>query len=618
MKKLNFQLSPWNWIPLSKVLTSIFILASISLTSCGDSSSNFPIQIQVNKEQVVMGRTIQVEAALDNIKAEDRMILLPFVNGRRWGSHEFADQNGKASFIIPLPHPGPALIQVIAIPATTETWLGLEENNPLLKAGTYMPEAKLKSNTSIIEVHSRKVPRKTSGNTLFGMQWESWFIPGFSWLTSQGVPLTGIYDSTDPDVYRQQILWFMDMGVDFIIPDWSNHLWNKKHWSERDVRADGILHTTQLFLEALADMRDEGLDVPKVAIMPGLTNGPPTTMEALNEQLEWIYQDYVRNPRFKNLWQIYEGKPLIIILDTGVLAHKEGTTESAFRIPFFKATLTSGGHFNEESIDALRKVQGPVDDTHFTVRWMSSQNQTTRHHELGYWSWMDGSLEPTVTLNHGKPEAITVTPAFFAEYGWTAPEAFGRRGGWTYLESFKTALKHRPSVVMLHQWNEYHGQKKGGGRGPNNDLYLDTYSVEFSDDLEPISPTAPGYRGVEPYGFYYLNLTRALMDIYRDDADDVTLLALHVADSTGSDLKLEWTTIGVQPESFTVELDNNPILENSSDLSITIPKSDLSPGEHTVSVIANGVGTRYELSKMQYDVVSDELMPVLVEKKIHK
>ena len=46
-------------------------------------------------------------------------------------------------------------------------------------------------------------------------------------------------------------------------------------------------------LEELAKMRDEGIDVPKVVIMPGVSNGPPATMEALNEELYWIYQNYI-------------------------------------------------------------------------------------------------------------------------------------------------------------------------------------------------------------------------------------------------------------------------------------------------------------------------------------
>ena len=73
--------------------------------------------------------------------------------------------------------------------------------------------------------------------------------------------------------------------------------------------------------------------------------------------------------------------------------------------------------WSAEEIDRFRKQQVPVDDSRFTIRWMSSQNQTTRHHEKGYWSWMDGSLKPMVTYKDGVAESIVVTPAFFAEYG---------------------------------------------------------------------------------------------------------------------------------------------------------------------------------------------------------
>jgi len=90
-----------------------------------------------------------------------------------------------------------------------------------------------------------------------------------------------------------------------------------------------------LFLETLADMKTEGLPVPKVALFPGLSNGKPATMQALNEELAWIYHTYVRNPRFEGLWQEFDGKPLMVILDTGAVGDKRGTAESAFRIPFF-------------------------------------------------------------------------------------------------------------------------------------------------------------------------------------------------------------------------------------------------------------------------------------------
>ncbi|MEN8202314.1 MAG: hypothetical protein ABFS28_06940 [Bacteroidota bacterium] len=596
-----------------RILSMSLFISALAFVSCRQKNTDHPVQIQISDMEMEMGRSVRVDASLDLDEMNGRMVLLPFLNGKRWGSHEFADANGKSSFLLPLPNPGPAMIQVVVLPSDRDDWMGLDDYT-LLQAGTFMPEYGMRSNILTVQVRQRKLAVRTEEETLFGMQWEPWFVPGRKWTTAQAIPVMGLYESTNPDVTRQHILWFMDMGVDFIIPDWSNHIWGCKHWDERSAGSDQILHCTQMFLEVLADMRDEGLPVPRVALMPGLTNGPPSTMQALNEQLEWIYQDYIRNPRFKDLWQIFEGKPLIIILDTGVLAHKEGRTESSFRIPFFKQTLA----WSAEEIDRFRQQQEPVDDTHFTVRWMSSQNQTTRHHELGYWSWMDGSLASMVTFREGVAEATTVTPAFFAENGWKAPEAFGRRGGWTYLESFKTALEHRPRIVMLHQFNEYTGQTEGHGYGPDNSIYVDSYSNELSDDLEPVSLTAPGFRGDQGgWGFYYVNLTRALVDIYRGKANDVTLMAVHIADSTETNLSLEWTTLGVEPDSYTVILDGTVVVAETDALEYHIPVQDLDSGKHTVSVTANGVGTRYNISYTEFDQVLDEPVPVVVRKTFY-
>jgi hypothetical protein len=171
---------------------------------------------------------------------------------------------------------------------------------------------------------------------------------------------------------------------------------------------------------------------------------------------------------------------------------------------------------------------------------------------------------------------------------------------------------------MLHQFNEYTGQAEGHGYGPDKNIYVDSYSNELSDDLEPVSLTAPGFRGDQGgWGFYYLNLTRALMDIYRGEADDVTLLAVHVADSTGAELKLEWSTIGVEPDSYSIALDGTPVKEEINELSISIPLTDISPGKHTVAVTANGVRSRYELSFTEFDVPRDDLLPVVVEKTFY-
>ena len=698
------------------------------------------VAIRVDRNQLEMGRSIRLEATVtsEHGEAVPDCLLLPYVNRRRWGSHERTDRAGNATFLLPLPNPGMAHIRLAAMPehgrptaswiwaggpaqehqtvylaktfplsspaaharmrvavddhcvlylnghelgdaggwhkpaafgdleaklspgpntiaivakngtgpggllvrldvATEQgdlvvesdaTWAGWGEcpadwprpamdsgESPaliarvgggvwantvegwpslapqeLLMASRFMahplPDDMAMSNTVTVEVVRRGFPARAEPDSLIGVQWEPWFTPSNAyWQTAQAVPVVGFYDSYDPDVRRQHVLWFVDLGIDFIMPDWSNHIWGRQHWNERPRSTNEIIHATGLMLETLAAMKAEGIPVPKMVLMPGLSNGPPTTMVAINEQLDWVYHTWVQNPRFDGLWQDFDGKPLIVILDTAITALREET---------------------------------PVDDTHFTVRWMSTQLQRTKHEEYGYWSWMDGCLYPIVTYRDSKPEVVTPTPAYFGHGGWTYPEARGRRGGTTYIESFKPALKHRPRVVLLHQWNEFTGQSEGNGHGPNHDIYVDSYSVELSDDLEPVSMTAPGYRGDNGgWGFYYLNLTRALLDLYRGHAPGDTILAVagpfRGATVTDDKLPVEWAVTGVPPEGYRVLLDDRPVAEHIDGTAHTVDLTGVVDGPHVLSVEAEGTTTRYPLSFTKMDVPLDQPVPTRVD-----
>ena len=594
---------------LLKIVISGLFLFCFACT--GNTLQNNSITIKVDKDTVPMGRSIILTAHL-NLKSGDLAkdyLLLPYVNQRRWGAHERPDSSCNATFLLPLPNRGKIEIQVIAVKAESNNWMG-STNRDLLIVGNFMPDTCLHSNELRVIVKKRTMPAASDDGHLFCVQWEPWFIPGpGSWTSAEAVPIVGFYDSYNEDVIRQHVLWFMDLGVDFIMPDWSNHIWGKKHWNEIGNGARAIVHATTCFLEVLAKMRDEGIDVPKVAIMPGISNGPPATMIALNEQLDWIYQNYVLNPRFKDLFQDYDGKPLMIILDTGALGSKKGTAKSAFRVPFFEQTLA----MKEQELDAFRKAQGPIDDSHFTTRYMSSQNQITRHHELGHWSWMDGQLEPMVTYFNGKPEAITVTPAFFEPLGWTAAKSYGRRGGTTYLESFKYALKSNPRVIFLHQFNEFAGQAEGHGLGKNHDIYLDEYSIELSDDFEPVSLTASGSRDrTGGWGFYYLNMTRALMDIFHNNDKNSTLLAASITEVSDKSIKLNWSVAGEMPKSFTVAIGDKVFFKEISGMTCEIPVQGLSKGIQTITITANDVHTHYALLKTEFDEIAEEPLPVIV------
>ncbi len=574
------------------------------------------IEISIHSNEIKMGQSVLVEAKFTPPSGReiDEYILLPFLDRKRWGSHEFPDSFGLAKFFIPLPNIGYADIEVIAVERTSSGWRGLDDI-ALLRTGARMPYSDIISNKANVKVIWRDFHDRKPNKSVFAMQWEPWFIPGWPWNRAPAVPLFGFYDCTNQNVLRQQILWMIDMGINSIVVDWSNHIWGAEHWTDRGEGADQIIHVTQIFLEVLADMRDEGLPVPLVSLMPGLSNGPPGTMKALNEQLEWIYQDYIRNPRFRDLWQIWDGKPLVIILDTGIMGTREGRTESAFRVPFFKQTLTWNGA-TEASLDKMRQEQPLIDDSRFTVRWMSSQNQLTRHHEFGYWSWMDGSLKPITTYRDGKAEAITVCTALFPELGWLSEGAYGRRNGWTYLKSMQEAEKTKPAFIMLHQYNEYTGQSDGQGYGKNKEIYVDVYSVDLSDEIEPVSLTAPGYRGDNGgWGFFYQNLTKALTLIYNKVVLNATLLAVSSPRQAENELVFEWTTFGEKPKSFNLYIDDKLIKRKLTSETYRIKKEKLRKGKHIIKIQANGVSTPFELSKNKMDEILSAPIPVVVEEE---
>jgi hypothetical protein len=689
------------------------------------------VRIQVDTARVGMGRTVKLDATatFPDGRPAAGSLLLPSVDGKRWGAHEFADDRGRARFLLPLPRPGIAEIRVEALPpkekwiwaprmadnqriwiqrafdlagkpATAKLWVGIDDaaevfvngqsvgkfngwnaagpvpnvtgllksgrnvisveafngkvpagfllrleadtpSGPVVVAsgldwqchatrpaswpqetaqrgeavvaltalqeavytgsmgqwpnagrdrlltGTRVPEGANLSNSVAVQVDWRRLAVMPSDpEHLVGAQYCSLYAPhGFDWATAQAVPLVGFYRSWDPDVLRQHLIWLTESGVDFLLADWSNQLWDRQHWDDRTDAANEVVHTTTMLLEAEATMRDQGLPVPRVVIFVGLNNGPSTTMTAINEESTWIYHNYMRNPRFHDLFVEYLGKPLLLV-------------------------------FNGSGPGWLKDTkQVPVDDRHFTIRWMSSQHQLCHHNENGYWTWMDGSLRQPVTLLQGKPEVVTVSAAFFDSGGWTGPTAHGRRGGWTYVESFKGALKSRPRFLQLHQFQEFAGAPEG-----SQPFYGDSYSVELSDDIEPVSLTTPAYRGDGGWGFHFLNLTRALVDLYRQKTPATTVLAIARPDRgstlNGDRVPVQWTWAGKTPRSFTIALNGTPVARGLSGAEATIDLGPLKDGPVVLRLTAEGTEARYPMSFTDESLPQAAMAPAFAEVQV--
>jgi hypothetical protein len=469
-----------------------------------------------------------------------------------------------------------------------EDWPGLNDRSYDI-AGTPLPLNLTGLDLSApvsVEVYRRALVRPVGDpDRRVGIQFEPWFTPrNANWSSTPAVPLTGLYWSWNPDVTRQQMIWLIESGIDFLVVDWTNHLWDKARWDERGDHTNEIIHATTMLLECLATLRDEGNPVPTVVLYGGLNNGPATTVAAVNEEMAWIYNTYVRNPRFTGLFELYQDKPLF-------LAH-------------------SGGGPNWKDASGASRL----DESLFTVRYQSFMHEFNDHADHGFWSWMDATLTPVPTPFEGQPEALTVSSAFFGRTGWKGEGAFGRKGGWTLTESFKTALRHRPRFLQIHQFQEFAGQWEGGGYGPAKDMYVDSYSVELSDDIEPVSLTAHAYRGQGGWGFLYLNLLRALVDCYHQP--ETTVIALdqpgYGQQVSGATLPLRWTWVGKAPSGFELSINGKKQSLPAEAMETSVDLSALPAGPIEIVLTALDTQARYALSHTEASLPSEKLLPATV------
>ena len=71
----------------------------------------------------------------------------------------------------------------------------------------------------------------------------------------------------------------------------------------------------------------------------------------------------------------------------------------------------------------------------------------------------------------------------------------------------------------------------------------------------------------------------------------------------------------MEPENYTLSIDGTIVADSVTETGMSLPVEGLAAGEHTLTVTANGVGTRYALSPYEFDTPMTELKPVVIEKQ---
>lgn len=426
--------------------------------------------------------------------------------------------------------------------------------------------------------------------SLIGMQYEPWFTPkNAGWQTAEAIPILGKYSSYNTTILTKHAEWFESLGINWILIDWSNMLWMSPPWEEHKGATRQLEQTTELLFKTYHQLQEKGQTPPKIVFLLGLFNGPPVMhgVQRLEGIFHWLGAHLLSNPDYKNLWLYVHGKPLITII--------YNTADPCRQLP-----------------QALKAH--PLHEPDWTIRWMASQLQVNHAESCGMWSWMDGTIQQKVTYHAGKPEETVVTPSCFGPGGWLAPTATGRDHGAPYLKSWEVAFKTRPKFIQIHQWNEFAGQAKGKGYGPEHHVYVDEYNLPFSDDLEPTQLHGCAYRGCGGWGYYYMNLTKALISLYRGETPNITVMALSWPFEAGpvrsAKLSLSWITLGRSPTGYSLELDGKTVASDIHGNNYTLDLSHVSHGAHQIMLIAHGAHTYFDLNANAVTEESPMSLPV--------
>ncbi|MFR5871633.1 MAG: hypothetical protein ACLUEV_08580 [Alistipes sp.] len=229
---------------------------------------------------------------------------------------------------------------------------------------------------------NRKVTPVPPSEREVGIAYTSW-MDNDIWGNTWGMPALGRYDSRDRRVMRKHAEWLTDAGVDFIWLDWSNNVTYDPDEFWVGGKQDLIEDATAILFDEYYKLGKVGMKHPKISIFIGVTGAPEAADDGrLQKKADQVYDMYANNPKYKDMMQLYLGKPLLVVYVDTPSPWQNGTPE--------------------------------WNDDRFTVRWMTgyvseqpSLRTEDRVSKYGYWAWEDRG-EQTYPIYDGKPETMVV------------------------------------------------------------------------------------------------------------------------------------------------------------------------------------------------------------------
>ena len=292
-------------------------------------------------------------------------------------------------------------------------------------------------------------------------------------------PLFGYYRDTDPYVLRKHAELLGDAGVDVIVFDCTN---GTATWDE----------SYEKLFEVFSSAKADGVNVPRVAFMLPFNNGADTTVSLKN-----LYERIYSKGRYRDLWFMWDGKPLIMAHSSGLsridpLERKilrfftfrendplyfSGDTKYTDKIwgwcstyPQAKYGVSKNGRVEQMCVSV---AQNAADGALAAMN--AAGNVQGRGYAEGDYAYSFESAGKTVTVNADTPDKMLY--------------------GLNFQQQWDSALAADPDFIFVTGWNEWIAGRWREWCGTPN-AFPDEFSDEFSRDIEPAD-------GVLKDHFYY-------------------------------------------------------------------------------------------------------------------
>ena len=337
-----------------------------------------------------------------------------------------------------------------------------------------------------------------------------WTEGSYHW----GEPEAGYFLSKDEYVIRKDMSMLADAGVDVLIMDVTNAV---RYWEEWET-----------IFAVMEKMKAEGTKVPQFCFWA--FNGPVITV------VQDLYDRIYKPGKHKNLWFIWDGKPLLLY---------NATPDSDAN---GKGPKNPNPHYDPSAgTDAKNLHFGDPDYTQEFYADYSKEVKnffTLRSMWWGYWQWAGKRFvgtednwsfgldlgdkhvaaltpEQLVSTHNGRKEEAAVTPgqhpSSLIGKSWTRekgepplnqfdlPEqtyvpSLGRKVehpegyGIYFQQRWDEAIRGDPDFLYINDWNEWTAGKyspPGGGttrfmRRDSRYFFVDQYDAEFNRTIQPV------------------------------------------------------------------------------------------------------------------------------------